>query len=512
MAILTNINQTNKMITMNRIISTIALTAILFASCKNKTEEQPHEHGLAPIAYTLYSDKYEVFVEFKPLIMGNTSKFAAHFTILGEHFMPLTEGSVTLSLIVDGKGIKQTADAPSVPGIYLLALNPTIAGIGKLVFNIKTKNYTDEITIDNIKVYADEKTALAEQPEESENNDIAYLKEQAWKVEFANAPVRMQSFSSIIKTSGQILSAPGDEMIVTAKASGIVMFTGNKTIIGSEVNSGTALFTISGGDLTEGNIDASYRDTKANYEKAKADFGRAKEVVKDKIISEADFQDTKLKFENAQTAFNIIAKNYSGNGQIISSAMSGFVKNIFVTEGQFVEIGMPLATISKNKKLILQANVSQKYFNNLSAITTANFKTTDNEKIYNTQELNGKVISYGKSASANSPFIPVTFEIDNKGNIFSGSVAEVYLISFPIADAMVIPVSALIEEQGNFFVYVQTGGESFQKREVKLGATDGLNVQILSGVSEGDRVVTKGAYQIKLSTASGTLPAHGHEH
>ena len=59
---------------------------------------------------------------------------------------------------------------------------------------------------------------------------------------------------------------------------------------------------------------------------------------------------------------------------------------------------------------------------------------------------------------------------------------------------------------------MQTGGESFQKREIKIGASDGMNVQLLSGVEEGERVVTKGAYQIKLSTASGTLPAHGHEH
>ena len=512
MSIHTNINSNSKKKAMNKFISAIALTAILIGGCENKTEEHAHEHGLEPLAYTLYSDKSEIFVEFKPLIVGSVAKLAAHFTILGEKFLPLTEGSVTVSLIVDGKGLKQTSDTPSVPGIYRLSLKPRTAGIGKLVFNIKTKNYTDEITIENVKVYADEKSALAEQPEESGSSNITYLKEQAWKVEFANAPVKKQAFSNIIKTSGQILSAPGDEMIVTAKANGIVLFTGNKTIIGSSVNEGTALFTITGGDLAEGNIDANYKEAKANYEKAKTDYDRAKELVKDKIVSEKDFQETKLKYDNAQIAFNTLAKNYSANGQTVSSAMNGFVKNIFVTEGQFVEAGTPLATISKNKKLILQANVSQKYFNNLSAITSANFKTTDNEKVYSTQELNGKVISYGKSASASSPFIPVTFEIDNSGNIISGSVAEVYLKSFPIPDAMVIPVSSLIEEQGNFFVYVQTEGESFQKREVKLSATDGINVQVLSGVAEGERVVIKGAYQIKLSTVSGTLPGHGHEH
>jgi multidrug efflux pump subunit AcrA (membrane-fusion protein) len=130
----------------------------------------------------------------------------------------------------------------------------------------------------------------------------------------------------------------------------------------------------------------------------------------------------------------------------------------------------------------------------------------------NTQELNGKIISYGKSASANSPFIPLTFEIDNIGNIIPGSVAEVYLKTSNIPNALVVPISSLLEEQGSFYVYVQSSGESFQKREVKLGASDGINVQLLSGVTEGERVVTKGAYQIKLSTASGALPAHGHEH
>jgi membrane fusion protein, heavy metal efflux system len=496
---------------MNKFLLSSTLMLAVFAGCTTKTEEHGHEHGPDPLAYTLYSDKSEIFVEFKPLVVGSNAKFAAHFTVLGEKFLPLTEGTVTVSLIVGDKGIKQSTDTPAVPGIYRLSLKPVAAGTGKLVFDIVTKTFTDRITIDGVKVYADEASALADQAEEGGGNDITYLKEQAWKVEFANAPVKKQALSEVIKTSGQILSAPGDEMVVTAKAGGIVLFTGNKTIIGSEVNAGTLLFTITGGDMAEGNIDAAYKEAKANYEKAKGDHERATELVKDKIISQKDFQQTKVDFENAEIAYNTIAKNYSASGQGISAPMNGFIKNILVTEGQFVEAGIPLATISKNKKLMLQANVSQKYFAKLSAITSANFKISDNA-VYSTEQLSGKVISYGKSATAGSPFIPITFEIDNTGNLIPGSVAEVYLKSSPVPDALAVPVSALIEEQGNFFVYVQNEGESFQKREVKLGASDGIQVQVLSGVAEGERVVTKGAYQIKLSTASGTLPAHGHEH
>lgn len=485
---------------------------VLFVGCKNKTEEQEHLHGSEPLSYTRYSDKTEIFVEFKPLVVGSVSKFAAHFTTLGDNFIPLTEGAVTVSLIVDGKGIKQTLETPNEPGIYHLALKPITAGAGKLIFSIKTKNFTDQFIIDSVKVYPDETKGLTEQVDDGDGSDIAFLKEQAWKVVFANAPVTRQSFSNIIKTSGQIISAPGDEIILTAKASGIVLFTGNKTIIGSEVKAGSALFTIASGDITEENIDANYKSAKANFEKSKTEYDRARELVKDKIVSEKEFQEARLKYEIAQTSFDLIAKNYSANGQTISSSINGFIKSILVSGGQFVKAGTPLATISKNKKLVLQANVSQKYFGKLAAITSANFKTPESEVVYSTEELNGKIISYGKSAVTNSPFIPITFEIDNSKNLIPGSVVEIFLKSFPIPDALVIPASSLIEEQGNFFVYVQTGGESFQKREIKLGASDGINVQLLSGVAAGERVVIKGAYQIKLSTASGTMPSHGHDH
>lgn len=494
----------------------MAVFAMLFVGCADKTaDEHGHEHGaggLEPLAYTVYSEKTELFVEFKPLVLGSKSNFAAHFTILGEQFLPLTNGKVTVSLIVGESGIRHSSDTASSPGIYRLALVPKSVGKGKLVFDIQTESYTDQIVIENITVYADEHSALNSQTETAISDEIVYLKEQAWKVEFANAPVVKTAFSDIIKTSGQILSAPGDEIVVTASASGIVNFTGNKTIIGSEVSQNTPLFTITGGNLAENNLDANYKEAKANYDKTKADFERAKELVNDKIISEAAFLQAKNAFENAQTVFNAIAKNYSASGQAVRSPMTGFVKDILVNEGQYVDAGTPLAVVSKNKKLILQANVSQKYFSKLPTISSANFKPIGTEQVFDTKMLNGKIVSFGKSTTANSAFLPITFEIDNIGNLVSGSVAEVFLKSSAIAYALIIPVSALMEEQGNFYVYVQLGGESFQKREIKIGASDGENVQVLSGVGEGERVVTKGAYQIKLSSASGELPAHGHEH
>jgi len=495
----------------NTKILLLALLVLSLVSC-NKKEDIKEGAAFEPLAYTLYTDNSELFVEFKPLVVGQTSKFAAHFTVLGENFKALTEANVTVSLIVGKEGIRNSADKPSSPGIFRLALTPKIAGKATLIFDIKTKDFTDKIIIKDVTVYPNEKTALEQQPEHSDNGDISYLKEQAWKIDFANKAITKQEFHDVIKTSGQLLAAPGDEMIVTAKASGVVLFSGKNTIVGTAVNNGNTLFTIAGGDITESNIDASVKEAKANYTKAKADYERSKLLVADKIVSEKEHQQVKLQFENAQTAYNTVAKNYTFKGQNVLAPMSGYVKNVLVTEGQFVPSGTPLATISKNRKLIVQANLSQNYFNRLASITSANFKTPQSDIVYNTKNLNGRIISYGKSASANAPFIPVTFEIDNQGQLIPGSVVEVFLKSSSIPDALVVPISALIEEQGTFYVYVQTEGESFQKREVKLGASDGQEVQVLSGIQENERVVTKGAYQIKLATASGTMPAHGHEH
>jgi cobalt-zinc-cadmium efflux system membrane fusion protein len=231
-------------------IMLLCLFLIGFTSCNNK-EEVKESSSLEPLAYTLYTEKTELFVEFKPLIVGQTSKFASHLTVLGKNFKALTDAKITVSLIVGENGIKNSVDAPSSPGIFRLALSPKTAGTGTLVFDIVTKDFTDKITIENVVIYPDEKTALAKQPKPTETGDISYLKEQAWKVEFANQAVRKQTFNDVIKTSGQILSAPGDEMIVTAKASGVVVFSGKNTIVGSAVNSGNSLFTITGADMTK---------------------------------------------------------------------------------------------------------------------------------------------------------------------------------------------------------------------------------------------------------------------
>ncbi len=95
-------------------------------------------------------------------------------------------------------------------------------------------------------------------------------------------------------------------------------------------------------------------------------------------------------------------------------------------------------------KLILKAELPQKHFSKLNSISSANFITANDSKMYSTDSLNGKLVSYGKSADNNAYYIPVNFEIDNNGEIIPGAFVEVFLKTNVIKDALVIPYSALI--------------------------------------------------------------------
>lgn len=500
---------------MNRAFLWMLLLLFSVVSCTKKNSEAEHtatEGELSALSHTLYSDKTELFVEFTPLIKGQISKFATHLTVLGENFLPLTEGTVTVSLVTGKNGIRNSATAPSSPGIYRLALKPEVAGTGTLIFDIKTKNDTDRIVIANVKIYADKKAALQDQKPEDGGSDITYLKEQAWKTEFANAEVKAGNFSQIIRTSGMITSSPDDEGIVTAKTDGIVKFTNRNFTIGTPVSAGAVMFMISGGNVAQGNIDASIAQARSNLSEAKINYDRARILVADRIIPEKDYLTAKVRYENARTQVGMLTKNYTSAGQRNTSPITGFIKSINVSEGQFVTAGTPMAIISKNRRVLLQVNIAQKDFGIMPQVISANFKIAGSDKIYSTQDFGGRIISYGRTTQNNSFFVPLYFEINNDGMFIPGTAAEIYLKTSSESNALTLPLTALVEEQGKKYVYLQTGGERFEKLEVQTGKSDGTQTEITGGLQGGERVVTKGAYQIKLSTATGELPAHGHEH
>ena len=77
---------------------------------------------------------------------------------------------------------------------------------------------------------------------------------------------------------------------------------------------------------------------------------------------------------------------------------------------------------------------------------------------------------------------------------------------------MVIPTSAIIEEDGNPIAFVQVSGERFERRPLTIGGSERGLTLVLSGINERERVVTGAAYQVRLASLSTAVPVHGHEH
>lgn len=341
------------------------------------------------------------------------------------------------------------------------------------------------------------------------SDEIIFPKAQAAKTTFEVREIQPASFNQVVKTTGQVLAAPGDEAVIVATSNGVVSFSSNKLTEGTKVQKGQSLFQISSKDIAEGDY---YTKVKATYEAAKASYDRAEALVKDKIISQKEFESTKLEFENAKTAYNAVSNNKTAKGVSVNAPINGHMKNILVKEGEYITVGQPLATVSQNQRLVLRAEVSQRYYNAMQSVKSANFKTPYDNKVYSLEDLNGRLLSFGKTSNENSFFIPVSFEFDNKGEVIPGSFVEVYLLSSELENVISLPRTALTEEQGIFFVYLQLDEEGYKKQEVTLGADNGKSVQILTGVKAGDRVVTEGAYQVRLASASNAIPAHSHEH
>ncbi len=515
---------------MKRAILFLIITTYIFAACKNNgntshnhedehqhevhdEDEHDHEHEAVNFQLTQYNSDLELFVDLEPFIAGHTSKFLAHITKLTD-FKPLQKGTVTANLIVGDKKISQKLEKPTRDGIYIFQLQPETKGVGKLVFNIQTTDTTYTVTINNVEVFTDEHDAMhkAEKTKINSPNAITFTKEQSWKINFATRKPQTEPFGEVIKTVAHVQSAQGEEIILTAKTDGIVTFRKNILTEGMPVSPNTILCTVSGEAFADNNPQVRLNEAKNNFEKAEADYKRKSELAKDKIVSEKELLDSKNEYENAAIIYQNLKKNFGEGGQNISSPVNGFIKHIYISDKQFVEAGAPLLIITQNKNLYLKAEVQQKYAGSLPFVFSATIKTAEN-KVYSLEELNGKIVSFSKNVSDESYLIPVTLQIENREGIVPGSFIEINLKTKTNKAALTVPNTALIEEQGNYSVFVQLTPEKFEKREITIGNSDGIKTEILSGISSGDRIVTRGAVLVKLAAVSNSLDPHaGHIH
>ena len=372
--------------------------------------------------------------------------------------------------------------------------------------------------------------------------------------------VKAGPFSQVVKVSGEILPAQGDEITVVATTSGIVAFSNGLTsrsaaipasqasgsisqpsaqasehsgqaihpsgqanqpsaqasrpvrtvlVPGARITSGSTVAWISSRNMAEGDLALK---AKATLDAAAREYERASALVESGAISRKEFEQAQLDYVNARAAYQAYEGRSAEAGVAVKASLTGYVKEVYVNEGDYVNAGQPLVTITRNRLLQLRADVPQKYYAALRNVSDANFRPAYSDETYSVKALGGRLVSAGRSA-AGTFYIPAIFEFSNTGDFVPGSYSDIYLIGSREDGIISVPESALLEEQGVYSVFVKVCESEYRKQEVRTGRTDGLRREILSGLNEGDEVVTAGTGQVRLASMSGVVPeGHSHNH
>ena len=372
---------------------------------------------------------------------------------------------------------------------------------------------------------------------EDHSGEIVMTDEQMEKAGVDIETVEPGDFTAVMKAAGQIVRRQGDEQTVSATISGIVYWRNASLSEGSQVGSGQPLADITARHLQDGDPIAK---AKATFEAAKSEMERVKPLADENILSQREYEQARLNYQTAKAAYEGIAASKSGSA-VVTTGMGGFIKSLIVKSGDYVNVGDPIAVVTQNRRQQLVVDVPECAYRNMNDIRSANFKATGNDNVYKLSELNGKLISYSRTLPEGSAYLPATFEFDNVGDIIAGSFVEVYLLLKQKQNVITVPNTSLTEEQGLYYVYVKKHNHNyeahedhehedhdheaheghehkgeegiFEKREVKIGQTDGVRTEILSGLKAGECIVTEGAYQVKLAASSSAIPeGHNHNH
>ena len=336
------------------------------------------------------------------------------------------------------------------------------------------------------------------------DGEIIFSPDNARRFGVETTIITPTDFYETIKVSGLISPAQGDEVTIVAPSSGTITLS-PAAVAGTSVGAGASLGHVSAEHLAGGDQNESARIT---YEAASEELDRVTPLYQAKIVTKKEYLAAKENYEKARIAYN----SQSKSGSTATVPITGTVTRVLVTDGNYVETGDPIATVAKNSKLLLRADLPERHAAQLPLIKSATFRTSYSPTVYDITALGGRRVSSSSTAGSVPGYVTVSFEITNDGTIIPGSYAEVYLHGAAKRNCIVIPAQAVTEELGEFFVYEKIDDEGYLKRRVTLGAGNGREVEVTSGLREGDQIVTAGAVMIKMAANAGAVPGHTHNH
>ncbi len=318
--------------------------------------------------------------------------------------------------------------------------------------------------------------------------------------------LRAGTFHEAVRATGRIELTGSEMAVVSAPASGTVHYAKGINP-GSDVRAGATIAIIDSRGTSGGDANAA---AKAALDAAKRELDRLTPLYEDRLVTASDYNAAVSAYEQAKAVYSPAA--LSGRA---SAPISGVLTRLDAAEGQFVETGAPIASISASKTVNLRIDLPRKYLRNAASFNNAIVEIPYSDTTIDIASAGGKRSSGAPTPDSNgaTAYVPVYFTMPNNGELTPGTSFTAYLTGAPRENVVTVPTGAISEQQGNYFVYERVHPEAYAKRRVELGASDGRSVEIVSGVHPGAVIVMSGATAVRLAETGSAIPeGHSHNH
>jgi cobalt-zinc-cadmium efflux system membrane fusion protein len=506
-------------------IQIIVVAAGLLAACsRNPQATAPAQRSEAPepLKATIWTSKGELYLEYPALVSNQKSRFAIHLTRLTD-FKAVKDATCEVRLARDTAPEAFPCDLSTHPGIFRANVEPKSAGEASLTIVVRGRDLNESFDVGQVRIAAD--SASAEKPSESKEETISFTKEQQWALDFGAQIAAEQGLRDTLRVAAEILPRTGGEAAVIAPVGGRLL--AERTFaVGTAVEKGLELASIvpptsavwDPPSLQLAESEANVALAQARRDRARAERLLAAGAVPARRAEEARAVEAtaQARLQAAQTRLAQYDATRSANVTeagmrrfLVRAPISGIISESSAVSSANVEPGKVLFRIVDTNSLYVSGVVPESEFSKLRQLSGAEIEMPDSGQV---RPANG-LVAIGRLVDSETRTITVTYEVDNRDHRFAvNQTVFLRLLLTPAAKAAVVPEAAIIDDAGRPVVFVQKGGETFLRRPVKLGVRNSGMVQVLEGINPGDRIVTKGAYLIRLSTMSSAVPAHGHVH
>lgn len=507
-----------------RVIVSLLVLSVLSSACRRSDPPAAAPEEPEALAVTRWTQKTELFAEYPALAVGATSRFAIHLTRL-DSFKPLTVGTVEVRL-QGGTGQPEVfrVDAPSRPGIFGVDVKPVRAGKRELIIVIAAPGLTDEHRVGDVEVHPTAEAARAAAAPGDDTAGIGFLKEQQWALDFGTAVVREQAVRESVRVPGRIEARPGGAADVVAPIDGRLSRVADLPL-GATVTRGQELARLfpppsAPADLAQlqrARAEAQTALSLATRDRERAERLTTAGAAPGKRLEEARGAEAQAQARVAAAEASLMQYNTARSGSgtntegsfIVRAPVSGVIAHREAATGANVAAGTVLFRVVDVARVHVVGQVPEAAAARARLVRDAELEIAGQSDRVPV----GRLVNLGRVLDSRSRTLPITFALENRMLALPvGQAVFVHLLMDPTAARPVVPAAAIVDDAGRPIVFVQRAGETFERRAVTLGARSGDVVQIAEGVKAGDRVVTRGAYLVRLAALSTSVPAHGHVH